>query len=272
MAGDPRPTRAGDAMRDSSVSVNENATPRLILAAMDASGLDELPIVTDGGAFRGMVERRAAERALYDRDREDANTTAGAISEAPPVASAAPEDAIEDAVDAMLAADLDVMPVVAKGGQLAGLLVREDLHNVPGLLEVVGEDRRQREAAAEEGPSKVVLACSLASVALGLVLFALWVQGPPNGVPGWVGWIYALTSALAFTGAVTAFAREMLSVPLWAIAGVGLIFSSGMAHAWSDGPWSTWVQLAFGVAFLAMAAIIGSRWPRRPHSAIETPA
>jgi CBS-domain-containing membrane protein len=255
-------------MRDSSVSVNENAAPRLILAAMDASGLDELPIVTDGGAFRGMVERRAVERRLYDRG--DAETTAAAISEAPPVATAAPEDAIEDAVDAMLAADLDVMPVVAKGGQLAGLLVREDLHNVPGLLEVVGEDRRQREVAAEAGPSKVILACSLASVALGLVLFALWVQGPPNGMPAWVGWIYALTAALAFTGAVTAFGREMLSVPLWAIAGVGLIFSSGIAHAWSDGPWSTWVQLASGVAFLAMAAIIGSRWPRRRHSALPS--
>jgi hypothetical protein len=251
-------------MRDSSVSVNESATPRLILATMDASGLHELPIVSDGGAFKGMLERRAVERQLYDR--EDMDATAATLAEAPPVATAAPEDAIEDAVDAMLAADLDVMPVVSKGGQLAGLLVRADLHNVPGLLEVAGDNRRQRELVAEEGPSRVVLACSLASVALGLVLFVLWVQGPSNGLPRWVGWLDAVAAALAFVAAVTAFGREMLSVPLWAIAGVGLCFSASIAYAFNEGAWSTWVQLLFGIAFLAMAAIIGSRWPRRRHS------
>jgi CBS-domain-containing membrane protein len=256
-------------MRASSVAVDENATPRPILATMDSTGLDELPVVAAGEVFIGMVERRAVERHLYDRGVVDA--TAAMIAEAP-VASAASEDVIEDAVDGMLAANLDVMPVVSKGGHLDGLLVREDLGNVPGLVEVVGENRRQREIAAEAGPSKVILACSLASVALGLLLFAMWIQGPSYGLPRWVAWIDGIAAALAFVAAVAAFSREMFSVPLWAIAGVGLVFSSSLAYASHDGAWATWIQLAFGVAFLAMAAIIGVRWPRRRRAAVETPS
>lgn len=255
-------------MRDSSVSVKEDATARQILASMEASGLDELPIVGEGGAFKGMVERRAVERRLYDLAEADA--TAAMMAEALPVASAAPGDAIEDGVDAMLAADLDVMPVVAKGGQLAGLLVREDLRNVPGLLEVVGEDRRRREVAAEAGPSRVTLLCSLAASALGLVLFGFWVQGPSNGLPRWVGWIDAVAAALAFIGAVMAFGREYFSVPLWAVAGVGLCFSASIGYAFYDGAWATWVQALFGLVFLAMAVALGSRLPRRRHATAQT--
>jgi hypothetical protein len=236
---------------------------------MESTGLDELPVVASGELFKGMVDRRAVERRLYDRGEEDA--TAAMMAEAP-MASAASEDAIEDAVDAMLAADLDVMPVVSKGGHLDGLLVREDLRNVRGLLEVAGENQRQREIAAEAGPSRVILTCSLASVALGLVLFAIWIQGPSYGLPRWVAWIDGVAAALAFVAAVTAFSREMFSVPLWAITGVGLCFSASVAYAWHDGAWATWIQLAFGIAFLAMAAIIGVRLPRRRQATVETPS
>ena len=251
-------------MRASSVSVDEDATLRPILGAMDHAGLDELPVVTDAGVFRGMVERRAVERRIYDRG--DVDATAAAIAEEA-VARATPEEPIERAVDAMLEADLDVMPVVSangdRDGQLEGLLVREDLKEVPGLLEVVGEDRRLRALVAEAGPSKVVLACSLASVVLGLVLFAMWIQGPANGLPRWVAWVDGFAAALAFVGAVTAFSREMISIPVWAIAGLGLCFSAATAHAWSDGAGSTWVQAAFGIVLLLMAGIAGIRWPRR---------
>ena len=264
MEGGHRPTRVANAMRGSSVSVDEDATPRPILAAMDHAGVDELPVVTDAGAFRGMVERRAVERRLYDRD--DVDATAAAIAEEA-VTRATSEEPIERAVDAMLAADLAVLPVVSTGGQLDGLLVREDLKEFPGLLEAVGEDRRLRALAAEAGPSKLILGCSLASVVLGLALFALWIQGPANGLPRWVAWVDGVAAALAFVGAVTAFSREMISIPVWAIAGIGLCFSAATGHAWSDGAGSTWVQFALGVVFLLMAGIAGSRWPRRRRQA-----
>ena len=273
MEGGVRPTRVASAMRASSVSVDEDATPRLILAAMDHAGVDELPVVTDGGVFRGMVERHTVARRIYDRG--DVDATAAAIAEEA-VARATPEEPIERAVDAMLEADLDVMPVVSanggdRDGQLEGLLVREDLKEVPGLLEVVGEDRRQRALAAEAGPSRVVLACSLASVVLGLVLFAMWIQGPANGLPRWVAWVDGFAAALAFVGAVTAFSREMISIPVWAIAGLGLCFSAATAHAWSDGAGSTWVQAGLGIVFLVMAGTAGIRWPRRhPQAALRT--
>lgn len=273
MEGDHRPTRVASAMRASSVSVDEDATLRPILGAMDHAGLDELPVVTDGGVFRGMVERRAVERRIYDRG--DVDATAAAIAEEA-VARATPEEPIERAVDAMLEADLQVMPVVSanggdRDGQLEGLLVREDLKEVPGLLEVVGEDRRLRALAAEAGPSKVLLACSLASVVLGLALFAMWIQGPANGLPKWIAWVDGFAAALAFVGAVTAFSREMLSIPIWAIAGLGLCFSAATAHAWNDGAGSTWVQFALGIVLLLMAGVAGIRWPRRRrHAELRT--
>jgi CBS-domain-containing membrane protein len=252
-------------MRASSVSVDEDATPGAILAAMDHAGVDDLPVVTNAGAFRGMVVRRAVERRLYDAGEEDA--TAASLTEEP-LARATSEQPLERAVDAMLAADLEAMPVVSSSGELEGLLVREDLKEVPGLIDVVREERRQRELAAEAGPSKVILACSLASVVLGLVLFAMWVQGPANGLPRWVAWVDGIAAALAFVGAVTAFAREMISIPVWGIAGVALLFSSATAYAWHDGPGSTWVQFAFGVVFLLMAGALGIRWPRRRRAAL----
>jgi len=254
-------------MRASSVSVGEDATPRPILAAMDHAGVDELPVVTGAGAFRGMVERRAVERRLYDRG--DLDATAEAIAE-DAVARATPEEPIERAVDAMLEAELEVLPVVSSDGRLEGLLVREDLQEIPGLLAVVGEERRLRTLAAEAGPSKVILACSLASVAVGLVLFAMWIQGPANGLPRWVAWADGIVAALAFTGAVTAFSREMFSVPVWAIAGIGLCFTAATAHAWNDGGASTWLQGALGLVLLLMAGVVGIRWPRRRQAALRT--
>lgn len=266
MEGGHRPTRVGNAMRASSVSVDEDATPRSVLAAMDHAGVDELPVVTDAGRFRGMVERRTVQRRLYDRSDEDA--PAAAIAEEP-LAHATSEEPLERAVDDMLAADLEVMPVVSGSGELEGLLVREDLREIPGLLEVVAEERRQRELAADAGPAKLTLACALAAVVMGLVLFAFWVQGPANGLPRWVAWVDGLAAALAFIGAVSAFSRELISVPVWAVAGLGLCFSAATAHAWHDGAAATWVQLAFGIVFLAMAGTVGVRWPRRRRVALE---
>ena len=252
-------------MRTSSASVSEDATPRPILAAMDAAGIDELPVVSDGGAFKGMVARRVVERRLYDRGEADA--TADTIAEAP-VARAAPGETIEDAVDAMLASDLDVMPVVSSGGQLEGLLVLADLEHIPGLVEAVAADRRQRVVDAEAGAAKLIVACSLVSALLGVVLFAMWVMGPAYGLPRWVAWIDGIAAALALIGAGTAFAHEMISVPLWAVSGIGLCFAASIAHAWNRGAWSTWVQFALAVAFLSMATIIGLRWPSRRRQAM----
>ena len=55
----------------------------------------------------------------------------------------------------------------------------------------------------------------------------------------------------------------MISIPLWGIAGIGLMFMAGVAHAWNDGAWSTWVQLLPAVACLAMAVVLGAALPRR---------
>src|SRR5262247_1598934 len=88
-----RPVTVADAMRPSAASVNEAATPRGILAAMDRAGLDELPVVAGQGVFRGMVDRRGVERRLYDRG--DEASTAAMIAEAP-AARATREEPIED--------------------------------------------------------------------------------------------------------------------------------------------------------------------------------
>jgi CBS domain-containing protein len=247
-------------MRSSSVSVNEGTPARLVLARMVQAGLDELPVVTDNGALRAMVERRAVERCLYDR--HDELETAAAIGEAA-VARAAPEDTLEDALDRMLAADLGVLPVVSSQGRLEGLLVFGDLRRVPNLVEGVEEARRQRELAAGAGVAKVAAACGVLSAVVGVFLAALWIQGPTYGLPRWVSWVDALAAAMAFIAAGAVSSREMISIPLWAVAGVGLTFMAGTAHAWSDGPWSTWVQLLPAVAFLLMALVLVAARPRR---------
>ena len=255
-----RPARVRDAMRSSSVAVNEDATVRDILARMDRSGLDELPVAAAGGGLEAMVVRRAVERRLYDR--HDRGATAAAIGEAA-VARAAPEEAIEDALDRMLAADLGVLPVVSSQGRLEGLLVFDDMRRVPNLVEAVEEARRQRALAAGAGVKKVANALALVSALLGVFLAVLWIQGPIYGLPRWVSWVDALAAALAFIAAGAVSSREMISIPLWGIAGVGLMFMAGVAHAWSGGAWSTWVQLLPAVAFLVMALILGAAIPRR---------
>ena len=255
-----RPARVADAMRSSSVSVNEDTPARHILAQMVRSGLDELPVAADDGTLRGMVERRAVERCLYDR--HDELETAAVIGEAA-VARAAPEDAIEDALDRMLAADLGVLPVVSSQGRLEGLLVFGDLRRVPNLVEGVEEARRQRELAAGAGVAKAASACALISAVVGVFLAVLWIQGPTYGLLRWVSWVDALAAAMAFIAAGAASSREMISIPLWAVAGLGLTFMAGTAHAWSDGAWSTWVQLLPAVALLLMAFVLVAARPRR---------
>ena len=227
---------------------------------MEQAGLDELPVAANDGALRAMVERRAVERRLYDR--HDERATAAAISEAA-VARAAPEEAIEDALDRMMAADIGVLPVVSSQGRLEGLLVFGDLRRVPSLVESVEEARRQRALAAGAGVAKVANACALVSAVLGVFLAVLWIQGPVYGLPRWVSWVDAVAAALAFIAAGAVSSREMISIPLWGIAGFGLLFMAGVARAWNDGAWSTWVELLPAVAFLLMAVVLGAALPRR---------
>jgi len=255
-----RPARVADAMRSSSVSVKEDASPRRVLALMEETGLDELPVAADDGALRVMVERRVVERCLYDR--HDESETAAAIGEAA-VARAAPDEAIEDALDRMLAADLGLLPVVSSQGRLEGLLVLDDLRRVPRLVEGAEEARRQRALTAGAGVAKLTNAFGLVSAVLGVFLAVLWILGPVYGLPRWVSWVDALVAALALIAAGAASSREMISIPLWGVAGLGLMFMAGVAHAWSDGAWATWVQLLPGVAFLVMALVLGAALPRR---------
>jgi CBS domain-containing protein len=257
---DRRPVRVADAMRSSSVSVNEDAPARHVLAQMVRAGLDELPVAADDGLLTAMVERRAVERRLYDRHDESA--TASAIGEAA-VARAAPDEAIEDALDRMLAADLGVLPVVSSQGRLEGLLVFGDLRRVPNLVEGVEEARRQRALTSGAGVAKTTNALGLVSAVVGVFLAVLWIDGPVYGLPRWVSWVDALAAAMALIAAGAVSSREMISIPLWAMAGIGLMFMAGVAHAWSDGAWSTWVQLLPGVAFLVMALVLATARPRR---------
>jgi CBS domain-containing protein len=255
-----RPVSARDAMRSSSVALSATSTSCQILAAMDASGADELPVAAHDGDLLGMVGRRAVERRLYDRGDEQA--TAEMIAE-DPAARGTPDEPIENAIDKMLAADLDVLPILSPQDRLEGLLVLDDVREVPGLVDAVSENRRRREMAAGARAAKMTVGCGLASAAIGLALFALWVAGPFYGLPRWVAWVDGLAAVLAFVGAVSVTAREMFSVPVWTVAGIGLCFAAMNAHAWRDGRWATWLQLALGLTFLAMAAVIGAAVPRR---------
>lgn len=260
-----RPATVRDAMRASFVSVDEWATPRRILVGMDRAGVDELPVVGADGAFRGMVERRAVQRHLYDRGEE--NATAAAMAEEA-TARAKPGEPIDDAIARMLAADLTVVPVVSGDGRLDGLLVFDDVKRVPDLVETVGEGRREALAAAEARATRVLTVCSLASAALGMVLLALWIEGPAYGLPGWVSWVDALAASLAFIAAVTVSSEEMFSVPLWAAAGLGLLFAAGLGHSWRDGAGATWVQIGAAVGFFAMVVAVGSAMPRQRRARI----
>ncbi|HEY7372514.1 MAG TPA: CBS domain-containing protein [Polyangia bacterium] len=257
-------------MRSVSASVvGEDATPRLILAAMDRAGVDELPVASRDGVMRGMVERRAVERRLYDRGEDE--TPAAAIA-AQPIARVMPDDLIERAADEMLADELAVLPVVSAHGQIEGLLVLDDIREVPELLEAVDDRRHRRAAVAEAGFRNVMIGCSVASVLLGMVLFAFWVSGPAYGLPNWIAWVDGLAALLAFLGAVLAWLPGLYSVPIWAIAGFGVCFAAASAHVWHDSAWATSVQLVFGVVFLVMVGIVGSALPRRRHRPLSVAA
>jgi CBS domain-containing protein len=277
MTMDSRPVLVRDAMRPASLSVDETATPRRVIAEMDSSGVAELPVVARDGALRGMAVRRDVERRLYDRGDELAR--AATIAEEP-VARATPDDPIEVAVDRMLEDELEVLPVLSTAssstsaappaGRLEGVLVMDDLRRVPGLVDAVDAGRRRRALAAGAGAGKVVAACGLISAALGLALFAMWLDGPWYGLPRWVSWVDAIVAGLAFVGAVTASAREMISIPVWAICAFGLFFAASMSHAWREGPWATWAQLLFAVAFLLLAVVLGATIPHRRRARVLT--
>ncbi|HMF42252.1 MAG TPA: CBS domain-containing protein [Polyangia bacterium] len=250
-------------MRASPLSLSESNTPRAILDAMEREGLDELPVVAADGTLRGTVERRAVERRLYDRGDEEA--PAAAIAEET-VVHATRDEPIEDAVDAMLEAEVEVLPVLSSDRQLEGLLVLDDLRDDHELIEGVEGARQRRAVAAGAGVARMTLACSLVSAALGFALFALWLDGPGYGLPTWVAWGDGLAALLAFIGAVAAAAHEMFSVPLWAVAGVGLCFTAAAAHAWHHGPGATWLQLALAIPFLLLVVVIGAALPARRHA------
>jgi CBS domain-containing protein len=260
-----RPTTVRDEMRVFLVSVDETAKLPRILAEMEKAGVDELAVVGGGGAFRGMVERRPIERQLYDRG--DRDSTAATFAEEA-IARARPSEPIDEAVATMLAADRPILPVVSARGRLEGLLLLEDVKRVPGLVEAIAERKRERASTAEAGLTRMHTACSLASAALGMVLLALWIEGPAYGLPGWVSWVDALAALLAFVGAVAVSSGEMFSVPLWAVGGVGLCFAAGLGHSWHDGTSSTWFQLAPAIAFFTMVIAIGTAVPRGRHARI----
>ena len=170
-----------------------------------------------------MVERRAVERHLYDRGEED-GTAAMMAEEA--IAHAAPGEPIDDAIARMLAADLTVLPVVSAEGRLEGLLVLKDVRRVPDLVETVDVHQREHAEAAEAGATRVLTACSLVSAALGMVLLALWIEGPGYGLP--VGCRGSMGSPRSSRSSPRwpCHRGEMFSVPLWAVAGVGLCFAA----------------------------------------------
>lgn len=258
-----RPVKVADAMRSSTVSIGEGVTLPNVLEAMESSHLAELPAVAPDGLFRGMVERRAVERLLYDRGQEAA--TAGEVAE-DPLVQTSPEASIDTAIDKMLADELATIPVLSADDRLVGVLVLDDLRGVPDLVEEVIERRRLHETAAQAGVTKVMIGCSLASAALGLFLFALWIDGPYYGLPRWLSWVDGVAALLAFIGAVSASSREMFAVPLWSVAGLGLCFAAALGHAWRDNASATWLQLGVAVTFFAMAAVVGAPVPRRPHA------
>src|SRR5580765_4234224 len=221
-----RPVRVADVMRPSSVSVSENNTPRAVLETMERTGVDELPVIGADGRVSGMVERRAVERCLYDRGDEEAPAASLAEDVIAHVTRDAP---IEEAADKMLDTEERALPVLSDGGRLEGLLVLDELRAVPDLLDEVIAARREREVAAGAGTARVTLACALVSAALGLGLFVLWIVGPTYGLPGWVVWTDGIAALLALVAARAAPGREMFSVPLWAVAGLGLCFAAGVA-------------------------------------------
>jgi CBS domain-containing protein/uncharacterized membrane protein len=255
-----QPLVVRDAMRASFVSVEEAASPRRILAGMERAGVDELPVVSEDGTFRYMVERRSVERHLFDRGEEDA-TAAGMAEEA--IARAKPDEPIDDAVARMMAADLAVLPVVSADGRHEGLLVLNDVRRVPDLVETVSEGRREHAETVEAGVTRMHTICSIISAGLGMVLVALWIEGPAYGLPGWVSWVDGLAALLAFIAAVAVSSGVMLSIPLWAASGIGLLFAAGVGHSWHDGKWTTWVQMLLALAFFAMIYAIGRTAPRR---------
>jgi len=255
--------RVVDVMRASSVSVGKSNTPRAVIEAMERAGVDELPVADADGRATGMIERRLVERCLYDRGDEDA--PASSLAE-DVIAYLTRDEPIEQAADMMLDTEEHVLPVLSEGGRLEGLLVLDDLRAIPDLLDEVIAVRRERAAAAGAATARVTLGCALVSAALGLVLFAMWIGGPTYGLPGWVTWADGIAALLALVAAVAAPAREMFSIPLWAVTGVGLCFAAAVGHAWHDSRWATWVQLLFGVMFLLLTAVIGAAMPARRHA------
>ena len=77
------------------------------------------------------------------------------------------------------------------------------------------------------------------------------------GLPTWLAWTDAVVVALAFVGAGTAGSRDLLSVPLWSGAGIGLLFAGMLAHTLNAGAGWTAAQFALGAIFLLFVVVIG---------------
>jgi CBS domain-containing protein len=255
-----RPTTVREAMRASFVPAEEDASLPDLIVAMDRNDVDELPVVAGTGTLRGMVERRAVERRLLTA--AEAPVTAAALVE-PPIARATPGESIEDAVDDMLANDASVLPVVSPDGRLEGLLVLEDVKQTPRLVQTVSENRRLKAAVAATAEVRLATVTSIASAFLGVALFGLWVQGPPNGLDPRLAWTDAVVATLAFVGAATASSRDLISVPVWAAGGIGLFFVGLLAHGFHGGGLAISIQFVLGAALLLLAVVAGSRTGRR---------
>ena len=243
-------------MRASFVSVEETATPRRILAGMDRAGVDELPVVGDDGVFAHGRAARGPASSVRPRRRERDGRRDGRGGDRARAAGRP----IDDAIARMLAADL---PFFWSCRPRGGSRVCSCSTTSNGCR--ICRDRRRRSARARGrrrgGRPQVLTLCSLARRRWG------WSCSRSDrrarlGLPVWVSWVDALAALLAFIAAVAVSSEEMFSVPLWAAAGLGLLFAAGVGTAGTTGP-ATWVQLVLALGFFAMAVVVGSAMPRQ---------
>jgi hypothetical protein len=144
-----RPANVRDAMRVR-VRGGRTKTRRRVtfLAAMDRAGVDELPIVSDRGEFRAMVERRVGrEENLYDRGDERGRAGRSRRSRSP--ARTPRSRSRTPSPDARAAERRRFRSFRAAAAWKACWLL-DDVRHVPDLVEAVDE-RSQREAADEAG-------------------------------------------------------------------------------------------------------------------------
>ena len=170
------PTNVAEVMRTAFVSVEEGTPLRNVIATMDRDDIDELPVAGRTGTLQGMVRRRAVERCLFDTET-GARATAGAVVE-PPVAHATRQERVEAAARTCCRATptscRSCRPAV--GSKACSCSTTSGRCRI--LVDTVIVTRREQAAVAAIAEAKVNTACAVGSAFLGVVLFALWVNGP----------------------------------------------------------------------------------------------